>query len=350
MNLLVDINHPAHVHLFRHAIQTWQKQGHTVIIAARNKEVSTQLLDAYHLKYHLTTNATHSLWGKMWELIQQDIKIYRLVRENNIHLALGTSVGISHISRITPCKSLVFNENDMMLDKSSYFLSYPFADAIITPDCIRDKRTRKYYTYPSYQELAYLHPDRFTPDESIFSLLDISPGECYFILRFVAFKADHDIGHRGISPPFRRHLIKLLSEYGRVFITSESQLDNDLEPYKIPIPVHQIHDAISFASMVVGDSETMCTEAAMLGVPAIRCNTFVGQFSISEELEHHYGLSYGFLPDDEKSMINKIEALLKDKNTKEIWHEKKEQLLKEKVDLTAWMVNFIEEFYQRHFK
>ena len=349
MRLLVDINHPAHVHLFRNAIKLWKEQGHTVIVTARDKEVTTQLLNAYKIPYHITTKASQSQIGKIFELFNQETIIYKLVQQHDIQICLGTSVGITHVSKITPCKSFMFNENDSDLDLSSYYLAYPFADAIIVPDCLRDKKNKKYITYPSYQELAYLHPQQYQADNNIYSLLGISPNQPYFILRFVAFKADHDIGHKGLSSNFRKKLVKLLSNYGKVFITSESSLEEDLEPYKISIPVHKMHDALNYAALVIGDSETMCSEAAVLGVPAIRCNTFVGKFSVSEELNHRYGLSFGFLPNNEEAIINKVNELLHDNNTRERWKEKREMLLKEKIDLTSWIVEYVLSYYKLNF-
>lgn len=349
MNILVDINHPAHVHLFRHAIQAWQKEGHLIVITARDKEVTIRLLELYGLAYHLTTQPLNSLIGKAWELVRQDAIIYQLAIRHQIELMLGTSIGIAHVSRITSAKSLFFNEDDAIVDRTSYYLAYPFADAVITPDCLSDKFTSKYVTYPSYHELAYLHPNRFQPDPSIYSLLDISSDEPYFVMRLVALKADHDIGQKGISPSFLRRIIHLLSDYGRVFITSETPLSEDLEPYRVPVPPHKIHDVLAFASMLISDSQTMTAEAAVLGVPSIRCNTFVGRCSTLEELEKRYKLTYGFLPQAEEAMMQKITALIKDKTTKEQWLEKRERMLKEKIDLTGWMLNFVNTFYQNYF-
>jgi len=349
MKLLIDINHPAHVHLFRHAIHAWQKDGHQVIITARDKEVTTRLLDFYGLTYSLTTHPSHSLAGKAWELLRQDSIIYQLAVRHHIELMLGTSIGITHVSRITSAKSLFFNEDDAAVDRTSYYLAYPFADAIITPDCLSDIITSKYFTYPSYHELAYLHPNRFQPDPSIFSLLGISANESYFVLRLVALKADHDLGQKGISPSFQRRLIYFLSDYGRVFITSEAPLPQDLEPYRVPVPAHKMHDVLAFASMLISDSQTMTAEAAVLGIPAIRCNTFIHRISYLDELEQRYGLTYGFLPHAEDAMLEKIVSLLKDKSTKEQWSEKRERMLKEKIDLTAWMLDFISTYHQKHF-
>jgi len=36
MRILVDISHPAHVHVYRHSILRWQEAGHDVLITSRN--------------------------------------------------------------------------------------------------------------------------------------------------------------------------------------------------------------------------------------------------------------------------------------------------------------------------
>jgi len=38
-----------------------------------------------------------------------------------------------------------------------------------------------------------------------------------------------------------------------------------------------MHDALSFADLVVSDTQTIITESALLGTPAIRSNSFVGE-------------------------------------------------------------------------
>ena len=85
----------------------------------------------------------------------------------------------------------------------------------------------------------------------------------------------------------------------------------------------------------------MTAEAAVLGTPAIRCNSFVGKISYLEELEHKYGLTYGFLPSEKDKMLDKISELLSMKNLSIEWHKRRRQMLSEKLDLTSWLVDFI---------
>ena len=51
MKILVDIIHPANVHYFKNFISEMEREGNSVKITARNKDVSFKLLDAYNFKY-----------------------------------------------------------------------------------------------------------------------------------------------------------------------------------------------------------------------------------------------------------------------------------------------------------
>ena len=55
----------------------------------------------------------------------------------------------------------------------------------------------------------------------------------------------------------------------RVFISSESELPADLEPYRIHIPIEQMHHVQAAAALFVGESATMASESVCLGTPAI---------------------------------------------------------------------------------
>jgi predicted glycosyltransferase len=96
--------------------------------------------------------------------------------------------------------------------------------------------------------------------------------------------------------------------------------------------------------MLVSDSQTMTVEAAVLGTPAIRCNTFVGRCSVIEELERRYGLTYGFLPDQADQMLHRIAELLVGDVVREEWQRRRQRMLEDKMDLTAWMVDFVESY------
>lgn len=342
MRIIIDVGHPAHVHLFRNAAKAWINKGHQVLFTTRDRKLVPELIESFGFNYKIISKTGRNQVGLLFELLQHDFNLLKLTRKFKADILIGTSISITHVSKLTSATSIVFNEDDVDYLKSFSILAYPFADVIVTPDCLRDKHTSKYVTYNSYHELAYLHPKWFTPDKSILKELNVKENEKYFILRFVAFSAHHDVDKKGISESLQRRLITLLSEYGKVFITSEDPLPEDLEPYSLTTPPEKIHHVISFATMFISDSQTMTIEASVLGIPAIRMNSFVGMCSVVEELQHKYDLTYGFLPEEEKEMQNKIIELLNYPSIKENWGKKRDKMLKEKIDLTEWIINFIE--------
>jgi len=346
MRILVDINHPAHVHLFRNAIREWQRRGHKVLITARKKEVTIKLLEHYGFKYSLTTSKGGSKFSLLNELLINDYKLYKLARNFKPDLLIGVSVGITHVSKILPAKSIVFDDDGKVV-RIFTLLAYPFADIICTPACLKDEIGRKQVRHNGLHELAYLHPNYFKPNLDILKDLGLTKDDKYFILRFVSFQASHDVGQSGLHQSTKKRLVEMLSKFGKVFISAEGNLPPEFEKYKLRISPYKIHDALYYAIMFIGDSQTMTSEAAVLGTPAIRCNTFVGRISYLEELEHKYGLTYGFLPKDEDKMFDKITELLNKPNLKEEWQEKRKKMLKDKIDLTKWMVDFVENYAER---
>jgi predicted glycosyltransferase len=96
--------------------------------------------------------------------------------------------------------------------------------------------------------------------------------------------------------------------------------------------------------MFLGDSQTMTSEAAILGTPALKCNTFAGKLSVPNELEEKYGLCYSYQPNAFDQFMNKAKELSETPNLKEAWAEKRQKFLNDKIDVTAFMVWFIENY------
>ena len=142
----------------------------------------------------------------------------------------------------------------------------------------------------------------------------------------------------------KRKLIDLLKPYGRVIITSEKEIEPEFEEFRLPVPPEEILSLMAYASMFLGDSQTMTSEAAILGVPSLKCNTFAGKLSVPNELEEKYGLCYSYLPEDFDRFYNHVKRLLEDPITKDKWKEKRERFLSDKIDVTAFFTWFIENY------
>ncbi len=350
MKVLFDICHPAQLHLYRNAAHRLMARGDEVLVVGREKDVLMPLLELYELPVVASTRKLPGNLGAIKEWAQRALIITRLARKHDVDFLIGP---ICQVSKLVRAKSVLFAADDTKIMPAYVHLVYPFADVVVTPSCLASDRGfgRRHITYEGYHQLAYLHPNHFQPDPTILEELGVQQGEPYFIMRFVELKAHHDKKHAGIGQESRIQLVKELEKYGRVFITAEGTLAPAFQAYQIGIAAHRIHHAMAFARMFIGDSQSMTAEAAVLGVPAIRCNTFVGVLAYIEELEQRYGLAYGFRPGQEDAMLAKIVELLSDPELASKWQAKRQKMLEEKIDLTAWMLDLLDRYpvsFQEH--
>lgn len=198
----------------------------------------------------------------------------------------------------------------------------------------------KQIRYNGYHELAYLHPNYFTPNPEVLDELGLNKDETFIILRFVSWNASHDVGQHGINNKIE--FVKNLEKYGKVLITSEGELDGLLEKYRIRTSPEKLHDLLYYASLYVGDGATTATECAILGTPSIYVSSLVGTMGNFIELENNYGLIFNY--NDPDKALEKAVELIQKPNLKEDWKQKRDQLLKDKIDVTAFMVELIESY------
>ncbi len=341
-HILVDIGHPAHVHLFRNAIKIWQSRGHEVAITTRNKDVTVDLLQSYGFTHEVVSNARRGVLGLAYELLEHDLGVLRSAIRHKSKILIGTSVAITHIAPLVGAKSVVFNEDDASVAKAFVKLSYPLASRIVTPRTLNEDHGKKHVTYNGYQKLAYLHPNYFSPDQKIYEKLGLKPGERYFLLRFVSQQAAHDHGEFGMSADLQSKIINVLEQHGKVFISSESPLEGKFQRYQLPVDPTEIHQVLAFADIFIGDSQSMTVEAAILGVPSLRINSFADRCSILVELQDKYHLTHSYFPSQQEEIFDKLNKWLGNEKLKQQWQVKRQEMLKEKIDVTAWMVDYIE--------
>src|SRR5262245_41525759 len=80
-NILIDLGHPAHVHLFRNAARDWQAQGHQVLFSALDREMILYLLQTYHLPYRVTYKRRPGKLNLMVELALRTLSTYRIAHQ-----------------------------------------------------------------------------------------------------------------------------------------------------------------------------------------------------------------------------------------------------------------------------
>jgi len=246
----------------------------------------------------------------------------------------------AHVGRFL--KKPVIGFTDTEHATLSIFLAEKFTDTIVTPKSYkRIFSEKKHLRFNGNFELASLHPNYFKPDHSVLEYLGVKRNEKFIIMRFVSWAAVHDIGHKGLSSAIKRRAVKELSKYAKVFITSEAQLPDDLKKYQIKIPPEKLHDALYYAALYFGDGATTASEAAILGTPSVYVSTLAKSCGVLEEFHNKYDLIYIF--DEGDQGLKKAIDLIKMSSSK-IWVSKREKILKEKIDVTAFMVWLIENY------
>jgi predicted glycosyltransferase len=343
VNILIDIGHPAHVHYFRNLYFELVK-NHKVTVTCKSVPIIIQLLNHYKIEFTELGSKGKGIFGKLFRQFRFISKILTIMKQQKIDLAIGVSASVVQAALFCKTKSILFDDDDLDVQPLARWFVTPFADCILSPDTLSFEQLRKAVYYPGYHELAYLHPNRFTPDPTVLQKYGITENDKYFILRFNAFTAHHDIGKGGMNLDQKRKLIRLLSGHGKVFVTSEQVLEPEFEPFRCPVASYEMHFFLNYAAMLVSDSQTMTSEAAMLGVPSLRCNSFAGKISYLEEEEKKYGLTYAFPPSEFDLMLQKISEMLVENNLKQQWVEKRNKMFAEKIDVTPFWLWFIENY------
>ncbi|MCA9395235.1 MAG: DUF354 domain-containing protein [Candidatus Omnitrophica bacterium] len=339
MRIVVDIGHPAHVHFFKHFIHESRRQGHKILITAADKDIAFDLLDDYKFEYIKLGTTGRSLIRKVMSVPVLDWKLFRAVKKFDPDLFLGLgSIRATHVAKMLGKHSIIFNDTEATIKE--HILYYPFADRVVSPRCFGRDFGAKHIRYDGYHELAYLHPDRFRPDPTVLEELGIGPHENIYIVRFIAWEATHDIGQKGFDTEGKRAIIKRLSKEGRVIITSEGELPDDLYQYHMSISPTKMHDLLAFASMYVGEGATMASEAAVLGVPVVFLSTLVHNYL--HEQADEYQLIHVF--NQQRPAIVKMRELLAQPDLKEEYQRRRQRMLADKVDVTAFMLDLVDTY------
>lgn len=334
MKILFDLGHPAHFHLFKNFIIYLKFNGHYVDVVCRDKDVIKLLLKASGFNYFNLKINKNNIIGLATEFLKRTLFILKLQFNYHYNLALGTSVSIGILSLFSKSKNWNFNEDDDEFIQQYIMLAYPFATKIINPDCLRFTKWKdKRVLHNSYHELAYLHPNNFTPDENILQKYGLEKKK-YVVLRLNSLKAHHDVGAKGISPELYDKIKDLLKDY-TIIESKENAKTHQIDPW-------DMHHILAFAKMIISDSQTMTIESAVLGIPAVRINTFIGKSTVIDELEQKYKLAYGYFPNQINESLNTIKYLINSNEVDALWQERRKFLLSEKCDFNQWMIDFFE--------
>ncbi len=341
--IAIFLGHPAHYHMFKYVTTELENRGIKVDYLVKRKDILEDLVKCSGHDYHIVRRQERSAKNKVglaWSLICMEIHVILYLIRYRPRLLIGTYAPV--ISHFTGVPMIICCEDDTSVVPRFARTSYPYASAILAPYfCNGGQWDTKMTKYAGFQKLAYLHPNRFSPQYEVVKPHLRNPERPYMLMRFAKLQAHHDDGIGGMSNNIAINLVKMIAPHYDIYITSERPLCKELEPYRLAINPLDIHHWLAFASFYIGDSQSMAVESAMLGTPSIRFSDFAHRIGVLNALEVRYRLTTG-IPSNNPDMLYKaVQEIMNTPNLRDEYQKRRQTMLSEQIDVTQFFTDFI---------
>jgi len=349
--ILFVIYHPVEPHFYFNISRNFDKEIFEIKFAIFESEgIVEKLTKFYQVPYYIIGKTINN---RILRIINIPIVVFKLLilflrfRPNLIFSATSPYAGLTASLLKIPIigwsdtETATFNNN----------LSFKFFNTVILPQSFFTSSNKdKIIRYDGYKEISYLHPNVFTPDKNILSSLSLNENDKIVLLRFSALNAMHDFGLKSEvitnDDKILNFIKKIESRYNaKVFISvTERNLDERFDKYKLRIAPEKYIHLLSFCSLYIGEGTTTAAEAGVLGVPWINIQKTKRGYLIDQE--ENYGL--GIRTNNLEFAFQKAEEYLSDNNILSEWQLKREKLLADKIDVSAFFSWFITNYPESH--
>jgi len=338
MRYLFFTNTPAHVHLYKHAVRSLRADGHEVLVLAREYTCTTDLLEWYDLPYEVYGYCDTSKHSLLSRLPAHYLRAIRQARRFDPDLIFGMGGYAAHTGAVTRTPTVLLIDSEPA--SFDHTISTPFARAVLTPNTFQKDLGENHYVFSGLKECAYLHPEIYEPNRSVRDRLGVGPDEPYVVLRLNAFGSQHDVGKAGITHEQCYQLIDRLSDDTTILVSDEGKNVNleGVPARSFDLHPALMHDVLAEARLLIADTQTMVTEAALLGTPAIRSNSFVGDADMGNFIElENQGLIHNIAQFSD--IVDVSTTLLHDDSIDEEWTRRRNDFLSDKTNLTELLVD-----------
>ena len=341
MRILIDINHPAHVHYFRNFIKLMEAKGHRFCVINRDSKMINQLLDYYGIEHYIR-NKRPDKKGTIVSLTNLLKMILWCIRKSfnfypDLYVGFGSSAcAISSRLFNKPCILMDDTEHNAMNHK----LYLPCCTAVLTPFYFKKElgNRNKQITFNAYVEQLYLHSAYYKKSNLVIEELNLKPKE-YVIVRYIAYDAHHDMKAHPLSTETKKSILKEISKRYRVLVSLEKGVDDPFyEDYVLNISPEKMHDLEANAKFMVTEGATMASESFVHGVPFLYINPLKCG-NIDYECEHYPNRC--FQTTDENSVFDIIDRLMKNDIDAD---EEKSDVEKKTINPTEFLEQYIENY------
>jgi len=328
-----DIIHLAHLNFFKKAIYSLKDQGYNIKITyldrGKIEKVLTKEFPEFNFKkigkYNPTTLGKIPMILKRFFLFNKYLK----KEKPNITTGVGDFI-LAFISRLRGIPSIQFYDDYEF--KINFKLSQLFANKLIIPDAMPAKN-KKLLKYHSFKELAYLHPNTYTPNLKIIKDLNLKKDNYVFVREVAGISMNYSqLKKETLLTP-----IKYLHNKGiKVILSLEDKSRRKYyEPYCqiLEEPLEDIYSIMHYALFSLSSGDSMARESALLGVPCI----FTGgrKMYVNKPFLHWKGI---VKIEKQKDIINTIDQYL-NKKTKQKWALKIKNIInKELIDTSQVII------------
>jgi uncharacterized protein len=334
MNIIVDITHPAHLNLFKRAIQILHNKGNQVFVTCINRGSLPSIVASELNPIMVKTLGNHRgttfsilfeanflrlfhiflyLWNKK---IDVGISfgsflmgfILTLRRKPNIHLSDDPERKLNAILELITCTER-------------------YLPPIVTP-------YGKTKIFNSLKEWAYLSPKYFAPDNSVLEYYDLIPYKYIFVREVSTGSLNYKSQKNAIIAAVAHNFPAKI----KVILSLEDKNLISLYPPEwilLSEPVKNIHSLMYFSRIVISSGDSMAREGAMLGVPSVYCGNRIMK---ANQLLIDKGMLYKIVPEDMGSFIR---GILKSENYIEDQINFRAKLLDDWIDVTDFIMTTI---------
>ena len=336
MKAMICFTHPAWVHQFHHILWRMQERGDEIMAFVAEKDGNSKLLDSYGIPYIRCAKSTgKNPVEKAFLFLKLSAQFSLAALRFKPDIMIGRAAPMLSVASWVCGKPHLLYE-DTEVSKFALKICKRLSTKLLTPRTFLTDLGPRQERLDTYKELFYLHPSVFTPDKQKLRDVGFNPDEEYILVRFVAWNASHDIGKHGLDDAGKIALVKKLEKYGRVYVSAEGNVPEELKPYLLKTPYELVHHVLAFAKLVYSEGATMASEAVVLGTHALYVNTIVS--GSTKEQQERFHLLYCF--NDGEARYERAEQqaieLLETPNLVELGREKQQNLLAEKVDINNY--------------
>jgi len=271
---LIAIGSPKQAHYYRKVADELESSGFELVIVGRNKECTMELIKHYFDTYEIS-NFDNNLTGKFKNIFLDGYFYYELCNRLKPNLLISTvNPALMIVGKLLRIPSVSFNDTDHAW--MSIYLTYPFSDRFVTNLTYRDDFGSKHKRFDGFTELSYTNFDTFKPLDQVSKRLKSDSKDKLIILRFAAYEANHDLDSIGFSKDFKIKLVKILSNFGQVLISSEKPLPSSMSKHALNIKPYEFHSYLYYADICISDGSSTAVEASLIGTPTLHYEKFLG--------------------------------------------------------------------------